>query len=132
VTASGAVRLFGISAQSHSVHALESTPLTSGLEWTGTWADLGGEATGPVAVLLDAESLVHVFIRGVNRALWHLSETYNRSEFLSLPLSLSLSHSHKNKFLMASYLFISASSQALIFLACFFYFIIVWFGPPSH
>jgi len=39
-------------------------------------ANIGGEATGPPAVMMDAEGLVHVFIRGTNRALWHLAEIY--------------------------------------------------------
>lgn len=77
VTSAGSTLLFGISTTTHSVLYTESTPITSDLlEWSG-WADLGGEATGPVAILLDSEALIHVFIRGINRALWHLSETYS-------------------------------------------------------
>jgi hypothetical protein len=77
VDASGKVRLFGVSTVTHSVLVAESSPITDGALIWSAWRDLGSEATGPVAVLIDAESLAHVFVRGVNRALWHLSETYS-------------------------------------------------------
>jgi len=38
--------------------------------------NLGGNATSPPTVVVDGEALLHVFIRGANRALWHLAETY--------------------------------------------------------
>jgi hypothetical protein len=76
VTPSGAAFLFGIAVETHSVWYSVSTPITTGeLKWS-LFADLGGDVTSPPAVLVDAESLVHVFIRGVNRALWHRAEVY--------------------------------------------------------
>lgn len=80
VTAAGTVMLFGIAADTHSVWFTESTPMTSDEFAWGAWADLGGDSTSPVAVLHDAESLVHVFIRGTNRALWHLKQAYDHSK----------------------------------------------------
>jgi len=76
ITAAGSCLVFGIDAESHSVWYSESTPITSNELTFSAWANLGGDATSPPAVLVDAEALTHVFIRGVNRGLWHLSETY--------------------------------------------------------
>lgn len=76
ITAAGSVLVFGIDAQTHSVWYTESTPITSGVMTFSNFANLHGEATSPPAVLLDAEGLIHVFIRGINRGLWHLGETY--------------------------------------------------------
>lgn len=79
VTSAGTVKVFGVSAETRSVFVSESTPITSAtFEWSA-WADLGGDSTSPVAILVDAESLIHVFIRGTNRALWHLTETYSHA-----------------------------------------------------
>jgi len=76
ITAAGSCLVFGISTETHSVWYTESSPITSDVFQFSEWADLGGEATGAPAVSLDAEGLMHVFIRGSNRALWHLSEIY--------------------------------------------------------
>merc|ERR1712176_1519383 len=38
--------------------------------WT-EWTSLGGSLTSQPAVSLDAEGLLHVFVRGPDRALWH-------------------------------------------------------------
>jgi len=76
ITPAGSCLVFGIDAETHSVWYTESTPITSNELKFSNWANLGGDATSPPAVLVDAEALVHVFIRGVNRGLWHLSESY--------------------------------------------------------
>jgi len=76
VNAAGSVLVFGISTETHTVWYSESTPITSGELTFSAWANLGGDATSPPAVMVDAEALVHVFIRGTNRALWHLAEKY--------------------------------------------------------
>jgi len=76
ITAAGSCLVFGIDAELHSVWYTESSPITSNELTFSPWANLGGDATSPPAVLVDAEALTHVFIRGVNRGLWHLAETY--------------------------------------------------------
>jgi hypothetical protein len=76
VTAGGSALVFGIQSETHTVWYTESTPITSDVLTWSAWANLGGDATSPPAVMLDAEGLAHVFIRGTNRALWHLSEKY--------------------------------------------------------
>lgn len=76
ISGAGSVLVFGVEADTHSVWYAESTPITSNELTFGKWANLGGDATSAPAVVVDSETLVHVFIRGVNRALWHLSETY--------------------------------------------------------
>jgi hypothetical protein len=76
LTASGSVAVFGISAETHTVWYSETGPLGSDVLTFSPWADLGGNATSPPTVTVDAEALLHVFVRGTNRALWHLSETY--------------------------------------------------------
>lgn len=77
VTPAGSVYLFGISAETHTTHYAESTPISSGELTFSKFADLGTEATSSPAVLVDSEALVHVFIRGTNRGLWHLGEEYS-------------------------------------------------------
>jgi len=76
ITSAGSCLVFGIDSETHSVWYTESSPITSSEFTFSQWANLGGDATSPPAVLVDAEALTHVFIRGVNRGLWHLSETY--------------------------------------------------------
>lgn len=76
ITSSGSCMVFGIKANAHSVWYSESTPITSDSLTFSDFAELGGDSTSPPAVLVDAESLVHVFIRGNNRALWHLAQNY--------------------------------------------------------
>jgi len=83
VTSAGSVLVFGIDATTHSVWYTESTPITSALLTFSDWADLGGDATSPPSVVVDSESLVHIFIRGTNRALWHLAEKYPQTETVS-------------------------------------------------
>jgi len=83
ITAAGSCLVFGISTETHSVWYTESSPITSDVFQFSEWADLGGEATGPPAVGLDAEGLMHVFIRGSNRALWHLAEIYPKADFVA-------------------------------------------------
>jgi len=83
ITAAGSCLVFGVSTETHSVWYTESTPLSPSDFTFSQWANLGGDATGAPAVYLDAEALVHLFIRGSNRALWHLAETYPRSAFVS-------------------------------------------------
>jgi len=78
ITSAGSCKLFGISADTHTVWYSESTPITaSELTWSA-WANLGGDATSPPAVMTDSEALTHVFVRGTNRALWHLAEKYSK------------------------------------------------------
>jgi hypothetical protein len=74
VTSAGTCYLFGINAATHSVFHSVSTPISSGFLTFSNFAEIGGDATSPPSVLIDAESLVHVFIRGSNRALWHIAE----------------------------------------------------------
>jgi hypothetical protein len=80
ITAGGSAMVFGIDAETHSVWYTESTPIASGDLKFGEWADLGGDATSAPSVMIDAESLAHVFIRGTNRAMWHLAEKYPRAD----------------------------------------------------
>eukprot|EP00300_Choanocystis_sp_HF-7_P010543 c17000_g1_i1.p1 GENE.c17000_g1_i1~~c17000_g1_i1.p1 ORF type:complete len:396 (-),score=75.70 c17000_g1_i1:26-1213(-) len=80
VTSAGTCLVFGVAAETHTVWYTESTPITSGELTFSAWANLGGEATSSPAVLVDAEALAHVFIRGTNRALWHLSEVYTHPD----------------------------------------------------
>jgi len=80
VTSAGTVLVFGVHATTHTVHYTQSSPITSGSLTFDAWVDLGGDSTSPPAVLIDAESLTHVFIRGTNRALWHISEIYPRAD----------------------------------------------------
>jgi hypothetical protein len=80
ITAAGTCMIFGIDSRTHSVWYSESTPITSEVFSFSNWVDLGGDATSPPSVLIDAESLAHVFIRGTNRGLWHLAEIYPRAE----------------------------------------------------
>jgi hypothetical protein len=80
VTAAGSCVVFGVSVDTHSVWSSESTPITSDALTFSAWQNLGGDATSPPAVLVDAESMIHVFIRGVNRALWHLTEVYTHAD----------------------------------------------------
>lgn len=80
ITSSGSCQVFGINTATHTVWYSESTPITSDALTFSNFADLGGESTSPPAVLVDAEALVHVFIRGNNRALWHLAETYSHPD----------------------------------------------------
>jgi len=77
VSSDGMCYLFGISATTHSVWYSVSTPISSGALTFSALADIGGDATSPPAVLVDSESVMHVFIRGSNRALWHISENVN-------------------------------------------------------
>jgi len=79
VSSNGDCYLFGISATTHSVWYAISTPISSGELTFGKFADLGGEATSPPAVLVDSEALLHVFIRGSNRALWHIAEKSDKT-----------------------------------------------------
>lgn len=83
ITAGGSCLVFGIASDSHTVWYSESTPITSNELKFSEWADLGGDATSPPSVTIDAEGLVHVFIRGTNRALWHLAEVYPRQDNVS-------------------------------------------------
>eukprot|EP00298_Acanthocystis_sp_HF-20_P009600 c18401_g2_i1.p1 GENE.c18401_g2_i1~~c18401_g2_i1.p1 ORF type:complete len:384 (-),score=187.19 c18401_g2_i1:1061-2212(-) len=77
VSASGSCLLFGISTETHSVWLTQSTPINSDGMSYSPWVNLGGNATSSPSVLLDSEAFFHVFIRGPNRALWHLSESYS-------------------------------------------------------
>jgi len=76
VSATGRNLVFGISSSTHSVLFSESGPSNSGQVQYSNWIDLGGNATSPPTIIIDSEAFVHVFIRGTNRALWHLTETY--------------------------------------------------------
>jgi len=76
VVASGAVLVFGVNAETHTTFYSESSPITAEEFSFSEFADLGQEATSSPAVLVDAEGLVHVFVRGTNRALWHKGEIY--------------------------------------------------------
>jgi len=81
ITAGGSCLVFGSSGEgNHSVWYTESTPITSNELTFSPWADLGGSATGPPSVITDAEALTHVFIRGTNKALWHIQEVYERAD----------------------------------------------------
>lgn len=75
VTSAGSVLVFGV-ASNHNVSYSESTPISSGELTFSLFADLGQTATSSVKVLVDSEALVHVFVRGTNRAMWHISEEY--------------------------------------------------------
>jgi len=82
VTTAGSVALFGTSAETHSTLYTESTPISSeeGIAF-GDFAPLSfQESTSSPAVLMDGEGLLHVFIRGTNRGLWHIAETYSHPE----------------------------------------------------
>jgi hypothetical protein len=70
------VAVFGVSANTHTVWMSQSTPISSDIFQYSEWMDLGGDATGSVAAMVDGESLKHVFIRGTNRAVWHRAESY--------------------------------------------------------
>jgi len=84
ITSGGTCMVFGVDSQTHSVWYSESTPIASGDLEFSEWADLGGDATSSPSAVVDADSLVHIFIRGTNRALWHLSEFYPRNETVSV------------------------------------------------
>eukprot|EP00301_Raphidiophrys_heterophryoidea_P007791 c12972_g1_i2.p1 GENE.c12972_g1_i2~~c12972_g1_i2.p1 ORF type:complete len:388 (+),score=86.18 c12972_g1_i2:52-1215(+) len=79
VSSGGNCYLFGVNAATHSVWYSISSPISSGLLTFTQFADIGGDATSTPSVLVDSESLVHVFIRGSNRALWHITEKPNPS-----------------------------------------------------
>jgi len=74
------VLVFGINAETHTPFYTQSKPIsapeTEGESFFSKFADLGQEATSSPAVLVDSEGLVHVFVRGTNRALWHRGEVY--------------------------------------------------------
>jgi hypothetical protein len=80
IAPSGSCYVFGVATETHTVWYTQSTPITSDELTFSEWANLGGEATGSPAVLVDSESLLHVFIRGTNRALWHIAESYPRAD----------------------------------------------------
>lgn len=77
ITSAGQVLVFGVHADTHTTHYTESTPLSSGQLTFSPYADLGQEATSAPSVVVDAEGLVHVFIRGTTRCVYHLREIYN-------------------------------------------------------
>jgi hypothetical protein len=59
----------------NNLHHRQQLPDAEGGEvvWT-EWQNLGGLLTGFPSILLDHESLLHIFIRGQDRALWHLKQ----------------------------------------------------------
>jgi len=78
ITPAGQVLVFGIHSGTHTVWYTESWPLSSGQLTFGKRANLGGqEATSSPSVLVDAEGLVNVFIRGTTRCIYHLREIYD-------------------------------------------------------
>jgi len=74
VSPAGQCYVFGIAAETHSVWYSVSSPISSGNLDFSAFANIGGDATGSPSAMVDAEAQLHVFIRGTNRALWHISE----------------------------------------------------------
>lgn len=75
VTSAGAVYVFGTGYDKHTVHYSQSGSLDAPDFAMGEFADLGGEdATSSPSVTVDAEGLVHVFVRGLTRGVNHIAE----------------------------------------------------------
>jgi len=72
----GFLHIFGRGMDNH-LHHRGQLPSPTGnkteIVWT-EWTSLGGLLTGYPTILLDHESLLHIFCRGQDRALWHLKQ----------------------------------------------------------
>ena len=49
------------------------------LQWVDDWEALGGVVTNAPVGVVDAESMLHVFARGITRALVHAEQQWNGS-----------------------------------------------------
>lgn len=74
IVPSGVMYLFGVNNNTRSVMWTLSSSIALGDLTFNEFADMGVEATSAPSAMLDAEGYAHVFVRGMNRAIWHAQE----------------------------------------------------------